>query len=114
MEIALLLLRRRRFAESKLSDAELQIQALDSKLSSLSQLLESEQAAAESALKVFQQSWQTRLDESTAAAASDARQVAEETAQTMQTDLQQQLADSDTAREVRMRVKVLYILCVTL
>lgn len=94
---------RRRSAESKLSDAELQIEALESKLTSLSQLLESEQAAAESALKASEQSWQVRLGEATAAAASDANSVAQQDAQAVATDLQQQLEESKAAHEVRAK-----------
>jgi len=97
----LCLLCRRRFAESKLSDAELQIEALESKLTSLSQLLETEQAAAESALKASEQSWQTQLIESTSSAASDAKAAAEEEARTVQSDLQRQLAESNATYEVR-------------
>ncbi len=93
---------RRRSAESKLSDAELQIEVLESKLTSLSQLLESEQAAAESALKASEQSWQVRLDEATAAAASDAQGAAQQEAQAVQSELQQQLEESKAAHEVRM------------
>ena len=92
---------RRRSAESKLSDAELQIEALESKLTSLSQLLESEQAAAESALKASEQSWQVRLAEATAAAATDATSAAQLEAQALQSDLQQQLEESKAAQEVR-------------
>ena len=94
------LLSRRRGAESKLSDAELQIEALESKLTSLSQLLESEQAAAESALKASEQAWQTRLEEATAAAAHDARDTADRESQTLQASLVQQLDDSKAAYEV--------------
>ncbi len=92
---------RRRSAESKLSDAELQVEALESKLTSLSQLLESEQAAAESALKASEQSWQVLLDEATAAAASHASSAAQQEAQAVQSDLQQQLEESKAAHEVR-------------
>lgn len=92
---------RRRSAESKLSDAELQIEALESKLTSLSQLLESEQASAELALKASEQSWQVRLDEATVAAASDASSAAQQEAQAVQSDLQQQLEESKAAHEVR-------------
>ena len=95
-----MLLLRRRGAESKLSDAELQIEALESKLTSLSQLLESEQAAAESALKASEQSWQIRLDEATAAASHDARDTADRELQALQANLAQQLDDSKVAYEV--------------
>lgn len=94
------LLCRRRTAESKLADAELQIEALDSKVSSLSQLLDSEKAAAESALKASEQSWQTRLDESTFAAASGAKAAAEEEARTVRSALQQQLDESNADKAV--------------
>ena len=67
---------------------------------SLGQLLDSEKAAAESALKAAEQSWQTRLSESAAAAASDAKAAAEEEARAVQTALQQQLDEACATREV--------------
>ena len=91
---------RRRTAESKLADTELQIEALDSKVSSLGQLLDSEKAAAESALKASEQSWQTRLDESASAAANGARATADEEARTVQSALQQQLEESNADKAV--------------
>ena len=94
------LLCRRRTAESKLTDAELQIEALESKVSSLSQLLDSEKAAAESALKASEQSWQTRLSESASAAASGATAAAEEEAKGVQSALQQQLEESNADKVV--------------
>ena len=94
------LLFRRRTAESKLADTELQIEALESKVSSLGQLLESEKAAAESALKASEQSWQARLDESVSAATTAAQTAAEEEAKAVQSALQQQLDDANAGREV--------------
>ena len=55
---------RRRSAETRLSDAELEIEALEAKVASLQQLLESEQAAAAASSKALEQSWSTRLAES--------------------------------------------------
>lgn len=92
---------RRRTAENKLADAQLQIEALDSKVSSLSQLLESEKVAAEAALNASEQSWQTRLDESVSAAANAARGASEDEARAVQSALQEQLDDSNAARQVR-------------
>lgn len=69
-------------------------------MSSLSQLLDSEKGAAESALKASEQSWQTRLDESASAAASDARAAAEEEAIAVQSALQQQLEESNADKTV--------------
>ena len=94
------LLSRRRGAESKLSDAELQIEALESKLTSLSQLLESEQAAAESALKASEQAWQTRVAEATAAAAHDTRDTADREFRALHANLARQLDESKAAYEV--------------
>ena len=94
------MLYRRRTAESKLADAELQVEALESKVSSLSQLLDSEKAAAESALKASEQSWQTRLDDSTSSAASGAKVAAEEEARAVQSALQQQLGASNADKLV--------------
>lgn len=91
---------RRKTAESKLADAQLQIEALESKVSSLSQLLESEKVAAETALKASEQSWQTRLDESVSAAAIAASGAAEEEARAVQSVLQEQLDVSNAARQV--------------
>ena len=98
--VTLNLLFRRRTAESKLADAEMQIEALESKVSSLSQLLDSEKAAAESALKASEQSWQTRLDKSVSAAATGAHTAAEEEANAVQSALQQQLDDANASRQV--------------
>ena len=69
-------------------------------MSSLSQVLDSEKAAAESALKASEQSWQTRLDESASAAANDAKAAAEEEAMAARSALQQQLEDSHADKAV--------------
>ena len=78
----------------------MQIDALESKVASLGQLLDSEKAAAESALRASEQAWQTQLAEAVAGAASDAKAAAEEEASTVQSALQQQLNDVTAAREV--------------
>ena len=96
---------RRRTAETKLSDAELQIEALESKLTSLNQLLESEKAAAESAVKASEQTWQARLDAAIAVATAEVRNAAEKMAERVQGDFEQQLAESSATQEVRAKHK---------
>ena len=91
---------RRRSAESRLSDAEIQIEALESKVASLQQLLESEQAAAVANSRSLEQSWSSRLTESVSAATAEARSAAESKAESAAAALQQQLDEAESARQV--------------
>ena len=91
---------RRRSAESRLSDAEIEIEALEAKVASLQQLLESEQAAATASSRSLEQSWSARLAESVSASAAEARAAAEAEADVKLVALQQQLDDAKAAQQV--------------
>lgn len=94
---------RSRAAESRASDAEIEIEGLESKVASLTQLLQSEQAAAAANSIALEQSWSSRMTDAVSAAAAEARAAAETEAESQAAVVQQQLGDAELGRQVCLK-----------